>query len=107
MQGTFQRMISLLNQPLISARTMRERRRKRHSPNKALGNSLTNSQESVVLRGELSAGINTQYAVEGKDIIVTGDTWVFGDLLIGMGVAAQCVRRPDGGLVAKKIVLTD
>lgn len=107
MQGTIQRMISLLNQPLISARTMRERRRKRHSPNKSLGNGTNTAQQSVVLRGELAAGINTQYAVEGKDIIVTGDTWVFGDLLIGMSVAAQCVRRPDGGLVAKKIVLTD
>ena len=107
MQGTLQRMISLLNQPLISARTMRERRRKRHSPNKALGNTTSTSQQNLMLRGELSAGINSQYAVEGKDIIVTGDTWVFGDLLIGMSVAAQCIRRLDGGIVAKKIVLTD
>ena len=53
------------------------------------------------------AGINTQYAVDSKDIIVTGDTWVFGDLLIGMEVAAQCLKRADGGLVAKKIILTD
>lgn len=108
MQGTFQRMISLLNQPLVSARTMRERRRRKHAPNRTLKNTdMHSAKESIVLRGELMAGVNTQYAVDGRDIIVTGDTWVFGDLLIGMNVAAQCLKREDGGVVAKKVILID
>ena len=59
---------------------------------------------STTFSGPLERGRETQYAIAGNDIVVTPDTWIFGNLEIG-ATSMITAHQVDGKLVAKKVVM--
>ena len=87
----------------LSKPTPRTRRTARtNTPNAA---RRTGAKSHFNLKGVLKPGESTNFAVDGDEIVVDGDTWVFGDLVYGAKATVTGVFRPNGQRYATKIVL--
>ena len=65
------------------------------------------SVHQFVLQGELRPGNDTEYRVDGKDIMVDAGTWIFGDIDFRKHVKVYGVFRDGGLMYAKKIMVLD
>jgi hypothetical protein len=69
--------------------------------------SRVGSVHQFVLQGELRPGNETEYQVDGKDIMVDAGTWIFGDIDYRKTVKVFGVFRDGGLMYAKKIMVLD
>ena len=62
------------------------------------------STASFILEGTLISGNKTRYAIHGKDIRITSNTWIFGDLELGSRVKAKGVVANDERICTSLVV---
>lgn len=55
--------------------------------------------------GELQYGSESDFALNGKDLMIDASTWIFGELERGARVLVEGVYRPGGVRYAKKVVV--
>ena len=61
---------------------------------------------NFLLEGNLIAGTKTRYAIHGKDIRITSNTWIFGDLVLGSRVKAKGVIANNERICTSLVVYT-
>jgi len=61
---------------------------------------------SFYLEGELRSGKLTMFSVNGEDITTGGDTWVVGELKLGLAAKVKGAIQDDGKKYATSIVLS-
>ena len=65
------------------------------------------TKEEFNLEGTLTHGDKTPYALNGRDLSLTSDTWIFGNLASGAKVRAKCQLDSLGDQICISIVVVD
>ncbi len=102
--NTFDRVIEVLMSPvpfLPSASVFSSFHPGRTNIRRTTAQSCSN--EPIVIAGEIQAGCDSRYSINGRDFSFDSNTWVFGELRIGC-LARITAMKSGGKLYAKKII---
>jgi hypothetical protein len=97
-----EKSLSLLSRDIT--RRSRADRRRRECQRRGVHLSI-NSEQRYLLQGILGRGSSSNFSVNGNDVVLDQDSWVFGELLIGAHVSALISEQTDGIRKVKKIIV--
>ena len=96
-----ERSRSLLSMDIT--RRSRADRRRRECERRGIRLSV-NSEHRYLLQGILGRGKSGNFSVNGSDVVLDQDSWVFGELTTGANVSAL-ISEQDGVRKVKKIIV--